>query len=91
MPDPLLPAGDTAVGCDTALKALKRARRVTFFPAPTRCRRSSPKREEVRAVIESARSAPDPVVITVRFEGPDLILRTLEVLPTRRGLPALRD
>ena len=39
------------------------------------------KRDEVRAVIESARSAPDPVVITVRFEGPDRILRTLEVIP----------
>ena len=32
VPDPLLPAGDTEVGCDAALKALKRARRVTFFP-----------------------------------------------------------
>ncbi len=30
--DPLLPADDTEVGCDAALKALKRARRVTFFP-----------------------------------------------------------
>ena len=84
VPDPLLPAEETAVGCDAALEVLNRARRVTFLPTGDDMAPVLSKREEVRAIIEAARSSPDPVVITVRFEGPDLELRTLELIHRRR-------
>ena len=40
-------------------------------------------REQLRAVVRSVRNAADPVIVTSRFEGPDLVINTLEYLPPK--------
>lgn len=36
-------------------------------------------------MIDQARLKNDPILPTARYEGPDLVVRTLEIYPRRRG------
>ena len=65
--DPLPPADDSAVGVFDVEETISKARRVTT-------------RDQLRALVRSVGNAPDPVIVTARFEGPDLVVRTLEFM-----------
>ena len=88
--DPLPPADSTAVGVGDVEDAIKRARRVTLFSSSDELGPVPLTREQLRAMVRSVRSAADPVIVTSRFEGPDLVINTLEYMPPRRppGLTA---
>ena len=79
--DPLPPADDSAVGVFDVEEAISKARRVTLYSGsglgPVQVTR-----EQLRALVRSVRNAPDPVIVTARFEGPDLVVRTLEFMPS---------
>lgn len=90
--DPLPPADSTAVGVVEVVDAINRARRVTLFSSSSDLGPTPLSREELRALVRSVRNAADPVMVTARFEGPDLVVYTLEYQPPRRvSLPSPRD
>lgn len=89
--DPLPPADSTAVGVDDVEDAIKRARRVTLFSSSSDLGPTPLTREELRALVRSVRNATDPVIVTARFEGPDLVVNTLEYMPPRRPKPPSRS
>ena len=44
-------------------------------------------REQLCSLVRSVRDAPDSVIVTARFEGPDLVVRTFEYLVPKSGAP----
>ena len=40
-------------------------------------------REQLRAMVRSMRNAAEPVIVTSRFEGPDLVINTFEYMLPR--------
>ena len=81
--DPLPPADSTAVGVGDVEDAIRRARRVTLFSSSDELGPVPLTKEQLRAMVLSVRSAADPVIVTSRFEGPDLVINTLEFMPRR--------
>lgn len=83
--DPLPPADSPAVGVGDVEDAINRARRVTLFSSSDDLGPVPLSREQLRAVVRSVRNADDPVIVTSGFEGPDLVINTLEYLPPKRS------
>ena len=81
--DPLPPPDSTAVGCDAVEEAVRSARRVTVYQTREEIGPVQVSRVHVRRVLDAARRSPDPVMVTARFEGPDLVVRTLELVPPK--------
>ena len=82
--DPLLPPDATAVGVDPVSTLLPRACRVTFCASDNELGGVPLDQVRARGLIERVRRSRDPVVITARCEGPDLVVRTIEIPVGRR-------
>ena len=85
--DPLDPPSASLAGVEEVCGALESARRVYLYSgdadlAPRRIRR-----EEALRILRAPQAASDEVVlVTARFEGQDLVIRTLEYIGVvRRG------
>lgn len=81
--DPLPPADSTAVGVLEVEGAINRARRVTLFSSTTELGPVPLTGDQLRAMVRSIRQATQPVIVTSRFEDPDLVINTLEYMPPR--------
>ena len=81
--DPLPPADSTAVGVGDVEDAIARARRVTLFSSSDELGPVPLTKEQLRAMVSSVRNAADPVIVTSRFEGPDLVINTIEFMPPK--------
>jgi len=58
---------------------VRRARRITFFPQSSDLGPLSFDRERAVKLIEDLRATRELVVLTARYEGSDLVIRTIEV------------
>ena len=87
--DPLPPADDAIAGCVDVEESLRNAKRVSVYLSDDAIGPTVMTRAQVLELIERTRTGLDPVILTARVEGSDLVIRTLEILPTspraRRG------
>ena len=65
--------------------AIKRARRVTLFSSSDEMGPVPLSRDQLRAMVRSVRNAADSVIVTSRFEGPDLVMNSIEYMPPRQS------
>ena len=79
--DPLPPADAAIVGVGDVEAAILKARRVTLYASESDELGPLPvSRAQLCSLVRSVRNAPDSVIVTARFEGPDLVVRTFEYL-----------
>ena len=84
--DPLPPADAAVVGVGDVEAAIDRARRVTLYSSHSDDLGPLPvSRAQLRSLVRSVRDARDTVIVTARFEGPDLVVRTFEYMSTKSG------
>ena len=82
--DPLPPADAAIVGVADVAEAIEKARRVTHYASESDELGPLPvSRAQIRSIVRSVRDAHDSVIVTARFEGPDLVVRTFEYMPPK--------
>ena len=84
-----LPRPETVAGAPEVRRALRRARRVYVSAADQEIPQRLTKAKAREMLARAAAGGPAPVVVTARFLGPDLVIRTLEFLgdPSRLVRP----
>ena len=77
--DPLPPADAAIVGVTDVAEAIDKARRIIHYASEVDELGPLPvSRAQIRSIVRSVRDARDTVIVTARFAGPDLVVRTFE-------------
>lgn len=79
--DPLPPSDGSAVGGFDVEDAIVKAKRVTLYADSSELGPVPMTRSQVRDLVRAIRASREPAMITARFEGTDLVVRTLEFIP----------
>ena len=88
--DPLPPADDAIAGCVDVEESLRNAKRVSVYLSEDAIGPTVMTRAQVLDLIERTRTGIEPVILTARVEGSDLVIRTLEILPASARASATR-
>ena len=88
--DPLPPADDAIAGCIDVEESLRNAKRVSVYLSEDAIGPTVMTRAQVLELIERTRNGVEPVILTARVEGSDLVIRTLEILPAPARSPVTR-